>query len=161
MLVAFVDHSFAIWPAEVGLIRIHRIGEARLSGLIASAVVRTMHLLGLVHPRLRSLRPGNAVRPVIAPPEDERSVVVETRFEIAPQRLAAPQMDHRRWTTVSGQILRDFIALVDTAVAGIQAAHQPALLLAGSVSAIGEPLPVGTDLGDRQERFAVGAEDHR
>src|SRR5262249_8574948 len=161
MIVAFVDHSFAIRPAEVGLIGVHRIGEARLSGLISSSVKRAVHLLWLVDPRLRALGPGNTVGPVIAPPEDECSAVFETRFEIAAQRLAAPQMDHRRWTTVSGQVFGDFIALVDTAVAGIQAAYQPALLLAGSVSAIGEPFPVGTDLWDRQERFAVGTEDHR
>ena len=71
----------------------------------------------LVDPGVRPLRAGDAAGVVVAAPEDERLAVLEPGLQVAAERLAAAQVDHRRRAGVAREVLGDVVLRVGAAVA--------------------------------------------
>src|SRR5207247_598851 len=117
------------------------------------------HLVRLVDPGVRALQARDAGRVVIAAPEDEGLAVVQAGAEVAAEGLAATEMDHRRWASIAGKVLGGDVLAEGAAVVGMQAAHEPAVLLGGPEGAAGQALPVGADLGNGEQAGAGVVED--
>src|SRR5688500_3483543 len=117
-----------------------------------------MHRLGLVDPRLRTLRTRDAVSSIVSPPKYKCLPVLEPRFEVAPDRFTPAQVDHRRRRGISREILRRGVVLINAAVVRVQSADQPSTLFSRLKRPIGQSLSVGLDFGNRKEPLARGVE---
>ena len=161
MVGTFGHDAFAIIAAhKVGAISVGRVAVASLTRLERRALLRAVHLLRLVHPRLRTLRTRNAAGVVIATPENKRLSILQARLEIASQCLAAAQMHHRRRPRVARQILGGVVTRVGRAIAGMQAADEPAALAIGRELPVGELLPVALHIIQTEQRGPAGVEDN-
>src|SRR5205814_7192102 len=113
----------------------------------------------LVDPGDRSFGPGDAGGVVIAAPENERLTVCQSGTQVTPQRLAPAQMNHRRRSAVTGQVLRRIVTSIDAAVVRMQAADEPAMLLLGRERPVNEALPIFAHFPDGEQSAAVPVED--
>src|SRR5438309_1814032 len=68
-------------------------------------------------------------------------------------------MDSRRRPGVTGEILGNAVLRVDAAIAGVQAADEPAVLLVRLEFAVCEPLPIAPHFRNGEDRGAVLVED--